>query len=132
MSAPVNAVGHADGWLKDQGALLGKRVQAAVAGSAADDATALARRLHDGQTPADIVARKGLPRELIRDAAERRPRGRDRGEESGAGLPALAQALGMTVGQLVSELAKEGVTVKQLFIERGVFPAPGSITDLTL
>ncbi len=132
MSAPVNAVGHADGWVKDHGAILGKRVQAAVAGSAADDATALARRLQDDQTPTDVVARKGVPRELIRDAGERRPPGRDRGENGGAGLPALAQALGMTVGQLVSELAKDGVTVRQLFIERGVFPAPGSITDLTL
>jgi hypothetical protein len=127
----MNSVGNTDVWVKDHGPILGKRVQAAVAGSASEDAATLAKRLREGVTAADVVVRKNLQRDPIRDAVDRRPPGHD-GGESGAGLPALAEALGMTVGQLVSELAKEGVTLRQLFLERGVVPAPGSIADLAM
>ncbi len=152
MNPSIDAVGRSDPWVKDNQAVLAKRVVTAMATAVGEDATHLARRLNDGQSLTDIVGRRGLARESVRDAIDqelrrdgRTPRdavakadalidhlSRRRSNREQAGVAGLAEMLGMTVGELVSALDHEGVTIQQLFRERGIFPAPGTITDLAL
>jgi hypothetical protein len=134
MSLPINAVGQPGAWVKDNSANLAKQGHQPVAADR-NDAGGAAQGLRRYQVATEVVARKGVPQRSVRETDERevrrRPERSDR-ERPEPGLSGIAQQLGMTVSQLIHELDQDGVTIRSLFAERGIAPAPGSLADLAL
>ena len=135
MSLPINAVGQPGAWVKDNSANLAQQGRQPAAADR-NDAGGAAQGLRRYQVATEVVARKGLPQRTARDASEHKEV-RRRFERAGSdrpepGLHGIAQQLGMTVSQLLHELDADGVTIRTLFAERGIAPAPGSLADLAL
>lgn len=124
MGLPINAVGHTAPWVKDNPQDSARReLQAALLADTTSAQSSQARRTRDVQA---IVARRGLPNRSARESLD----GESRSDRTGVGLSGIAEQLGMTVSQLITALEPEGMTIRQLFAERGIAPAPGSFTDL--
>ena len=134
MSLPINAVGQPGAWVKDNSANLARQGQQPAAVDR-NDAGGAAQGLRRYQVATEVVARKGVPQRSVRETTDREVRRRPEQSERDRpepGLSGIAQQLGMTVSQLVHELEQDGVTIRTLFAERGIAPAPGSLADFAL